>query len=223
VARPGAPAAGRRRCALPVNQDERPGEKHGQDELIAAFAALGGRLTRDEVMRLLGSDEHAGALARLATLLLGGDTAVADQIVRDSLAALQHGWGRLADPGAARIYLYRAVVNRSRSVSGHRPSAGQAAPDAPGAGPAAIGYLDREPWASVLRALPVRQREAVLLRGYAGLSEAQTAQAMGISTGAVRSHLARGVSMLPPPPARTDRGGSAVRSPGTAPEAAGCP
>jgi hypothetical protein len=37
-----------------MSEDERPGDEHGQDELIAAFAALGGRLTGEEFMRLLG-------------------------------------------------------------------------------------------------------------------------------------------------------------------------
>jgi hypothetical protein len=47
-----------------MSEDERPGEERGRDELIAAFAALGGRLTLDEFMRLLGSDEYYGVLVR---------------------------------------------------------------------------------------------------------------------------------------------------------------
>ena len=49
---------------------------------------------------------------------------------------------------------------------------------------------------AVLRTLPDRQREAVVLRYYADLSEADTAAAMGISRGAVKSHTARGVAAL---------------------------
>jgi len=41
-----------------------------------------------------------------------------------------------------------------------------------------------------------RQREAIVLRYYADLSEAQIAAAMGISRGAVKSHTARGMSAL---------------------------
>ena len=58
-----------------MSEDEQPGEEHGQDELIAAFAALSGRLTAEELMRLLKAGEYSGALVRLATLLLDGDTA----------------------------------------------------------------------------------------------------------------------------------------------------
>jgi hypothetical protein len=187
-----------------MSEDERPGEEHGQDELIAAFAALGGRLTAEELMRLLKAGEFPGALVWLATLLLDGDTAAAGAIVRDSLAALQHTWTSPADPSTARVHLCQAVVNSTRSVRRHRAPAGRitppAASDAPGARTAAVGYLDREPWPSALRALPVRQREAVALHEYMRLSDVQTAQAMCISIGAVRSHLARGMSLLPPPP-----------------------
>jgi hypothetical protein len=184
-----------------MSEDERPGEEHGQDELIAAFAALGGRLTAGELMRLLKAGEFSGALA---TLLLDGDTAAAGAIVRDSLAAVQHTWTSPADPGTARVHLCQAVVNRTRSVRRHQAPDDCITPpvaaDAPGARTAAVGYLDREPWASALRALPVRQREAVALREYMRLSDVQTAQAMCISIGAARSHMARGMSLLPPPP-----------------------
>ncbi len=47
-----------------------------------------------------------------------------------------------------------------------------------------------------LRTLPVRQREAVVLHSYMGLSEWQASEVMCISIGAVRSHLARGMSSL---------------------------
>jgi RNA polymerase sigma factor (sigma-70 family) len=46
------------------------------------------------------------------------------------------------------------------------------------------------------RALPARQREVVVLRCYADLSEAQIAAAMGISKGAVRSHATRATDTL---------------------------
>jgi RNA polymerase sigma factor (sigma-70 family) len=49
---------------------------------------------------------------------------------------------------------------------------------------------------SALRRLPLRQREALVLRYYLDLSEAQIASAMGISRGAVKSHTARGMSSL---------------------------
>ena len=47
--------------------------------------------------------------------------------------------------------------------------------------------LKRSALTSALRALPPRQREALVLRYYADLSEAQIAAAMGISKGAVKA------------------------------------
>ena len=44
---------------------------------------------------------------------------------------------------------------------------------------------------TALQQLPPRQREAVVLRYYGELSEAQTAAAMGCSVGAVKSHTSR--------------------------------
>ena len=49
---------------------------------------------------------------------------------------------------------------------------------------------------TALRSLPARQREALVLRYYGDLSDAQIAATMGISTGAVRSHAARAMSSL---------------------------
>jgi DNA-directed RNA polymerase specialized sigma24 family protein len=47
-----------------------------------------------------------------------------------------------------------------------------------------------------LRRLPRRQREAVVLRYLADLSEVQVALEMGCSVGAVKSHGARGLTSL---------------------------
>ena len=49
---------------------------------------------------------------------------------------------------------------------------------------------------AALRALPARQREALVLRYYADLSEAEIAEAMGVSRGAVKSHTSRAITAL---------------------------
>lgn len=187
-----------------MSEDERPDEERGPDELIAAFAALGGPLTDAEFVQLLGSDEYYGTMVRLAVLLLDGDTAAAYAVVWDAFSAVQHTWGRLGDPEKARACLCQAVLDRSRSVHFDRAASSrdtpQAVPRAYGAAHAGIGSLYQEPSVSALRALPYRQREAVVLHHHLGLSELQTAQAMGISRGAARSHLARGMSLLQRPP-----------------------
>ncbi|GGY36459.1 hypothetical protein GCM10010384_49580 [Streptomyces djakartensis] len=47
-----------------------------------------------------------------------------------------------------------------------------------------------------LQRLPARQREALVLRHWLGLEESETAAAMGISGGSVKTHTARGVAAL---------------------------
>jgi RNA polymerase sigma factor (sigma-70 family) len=66
----------------------------------------------------------------------------------------------------------------------------------PSAEHGAILQLERSAVIAALRTLPPRQREALVLRYYGDLSEAQIAEAMGISRGAVKSHTARAMSSL---------------------------
>jgi RNA polymerase sigma factor (sigma-70 family) len=47
-----------------------------------------------------------------------------------------------------------------------------------------------------LRALPERQREVLALRYYLDLSEAEIAETLGISKGAVKTHASRGAATL---------------------------
>jgi len=170
-----------------------------QAELYAAFEALGGQLTWDELTRLLGSDEYRTALVWQVTLLLGGDAAAAE-VVQASFCAFQDARSQLSDPEQARLWLYRAVVSRARSVRLHQRvidrDASQPAADMPGARQAATVGLAGEAGHHALLALPHRQREALVLHTYMGLSTEQAAQAMGISTGAAISHLAAAMSSL---------------------------
>ena len=139
------------------------------------------------------------SLVRLAMLLVH-DVPTAEEVVQDSFVAMHHAWRRLRDSQKALSYLRQAVVNRSRSVLRHRTvvdkNAPKPAPDEPSAESGAIAAIERDQVVAALRTLPVRQREALVLRYYGDFSEAEIATAMGISRGAVKSHTARGMSAL---------------------------
>jgi RNA polymerase sigma-70 factor (sigma-E family) len=141
------------------------------------------------------------SLVRLAVLLVH-NVPTAEELVQDAFAAMHGGWRRPRNTKKALFYLRRAVVRRSRSVLSQPAVAGKNAPDpasdGPGAEQGGIALLERSPVVAAVRMLPGRRREAIVLRYYAGLSDAQIAAAMGVSGGSVKSHTARGMSSLRP-------------------------
>jgi RNA polymerase sigma-70 factor (sigma-E family) len=142
---------------------------------------------------------HYQPLVRLAALLVR-DKGTAEEIVQDSFIAMQASWRRLRDGGKASLYLRRCVVNRSRSVLRHRMVTErhmlQPPPEMPSAEQGAMTLLERSAVVAALHGLPARQREALVLRCYADLPEAEIASVMGISQGAVKSHVFRAMSAL---------------------------
>jgi RNA polymerase sigma-70 factor (sigma-E family) len=162
-----------------------------------AAGRANGRTADHAVTELYGL--HYQSLVRLSALLVR-DVTTAEEVVQDAFVAMHGAWRRLRDTDKALSYLRQSVVNRSRSVLRHRAVidkyAPKPTPDAPSAEQGAITQLERSAVIAALRSLPDRQREALVLRYYADLSEAQIALAMGISRGAVKSHTARAMSAL---------------------------
>jgi len=137
------------------------------------------------------------SLVRLAALLVG-DAGPAEAVVQDSFVAVRGASRRLQDRDKALSYLRRSVVVRSRLIR-RRVTAGLAesgrAPQPSGAGhgimkPAHSAVI------SALDALPPRQREALVLRFYLDLPEAQAASAMGVSPDALTKHTSRAMAAL---------------------------
>jgi RNA polymerase sigma-70 factor (sigma-E family) len=142
---------------------------------------------------------HYRSLVRLAALLLR-DVAEGEDVVQDAFVAMHGKWGRLRDPDKALAYLRQTVVNRSRSVLRHRSVVERHQPDpvrdADSAERGAVRAETSSEVMGVLRRLPRRQREVLVLRYYLDLSEAQIAHTLGVSRGAVKSHAARGLTAL---------------------------
>jgi RNA polymerase sigma-70 factor (sigma-E family) len=137
---------------------------------------------------------HYAMLVRTAAMLVG-DTATAEDVVQESFIAMHRAWWRLRDTSRVLPYLHRSVINKSRSVLRRRVVADRhpplPAPPLPSAEESALAAEQRSSVLAALMALPARQREVVVLRYYADLSEAQIAAAMGISRGAVKAHASR--------------------------------
>lgn len=142
---------------------------------------------------------HYRSLVRLAALLLR-DTAAAEEVVQDSFVAMHGAWRRLSDPDKALAYLRQSVVNRSRSALRHRSVVQRhpttVPPHGASAEQGAMLALEHQEVLAALRRLPQRQREVLVLRYYADLSEADIADALGVSRGAVKSHASRGMAAL---------------------------
>jgi RNA polymerase sigma-70 factor (sigma-E family) len=167
--------------------------------LPAADRAESGWSADEAVTHLFAS--HYRPLVRLAALLLR-DTGVAEEVTQDAFIGLHQRWGRLRDHEQAAAYLRRSVVNGARSVLRRRVVADRflhrqaPAASAPPADAALLAGQAHVEVLAAVRALPTRQREALVLRYYGEPSEAEVAAAMGVSQGAVKSHTSRGLAAL---------------------------
>jgi RNA polymerase sigma-70 factor (sigma-E family) len=142
---------------------------------------------------------HRMRLVRLA-LLLVDEPATAEDVVQDAFSGLHRNWGNLRDGAAAVGYLRTAVVNGSRSVLRRRKTARDYTPphavNARSAESLAMLTAEHQAVVQALSQLPPRQREVLVLRYYGGLSEAEIADAAGISKGTVKSTASRALDAL---------------------------
>ena len=128
----------------------------------------------------------------IARRLIGNQTEAEDVAVEALGRAYAH-WPKLKDVSYRRAWVVRVTTNlvlgRARRIrlpmspSSHAEDLADTA-------------VLRVALVAAMSALPRRQREAVALRYLADLSEADTASAMGISAGAVKTHLYRGLNAL---------------------------
>ena len=142
---------------------------------------------------------HAAGLVALARLLVD-DLASAEEVVQDAFVGLLLRERRVGSPEDALAYVRAAVVNRSRSRLRRRRTerahvVPEAVPDA-SAEAQALRLIEAQELRAQLATLPRRQREVVVLRYTAGLSEAQIAAALGISAGSVKTHASRALHAL---------------------------
>ncbi|WP_035846764.1 SigE family RNA polymerase sigma factor [Kitasatospora azatica] len=139
--------------------------------------------------------------ARYASLLRAANLITADphdakDLLHDALAQVYPRRGSIREPSATESYVRRTMVRAhvSRWRRRRRETLTALPPELPAPGePAAVP----EPAVTVaLRALPPRQRAAVVLRYYLDLSTAQVAEELGCSQATAKTHLARALRTL---------------------------
>jgi RNA polymerase sigma-70 factor (sigma-E family) len=144
---------------------------------------------------------HRVGLTRLA-LLLVDEEQTAQDVVQEAFAGLYRRWPEIrpADSVAAQNYLRSSVLNLSRSELRRRRTARgyvpEHTPDARSAESLALLKVEHQAVLRALGAVAPRQREVLVLRYWAGLSEAEIAAATGLSAGGVKSTASRGLAAL---------------------------
>lgn len=149
----------------------------------------------NDALRHLYATEYR-SLVKLASLLLD-DRGACEEVVQDAFVRTLVAWPTLRDATKAPAFVRSAVLNGARSRIRRLAVVRRHSQPPPDSVASAEGRaVEHEMIVGELRRLPLRQREALALRYYLDLSEADIATAMGISAGSVKAHLHRGLATL---------------------------
>ncbi|MGI8664839.1 MAG: SigE family RNA polymerase sigma factor [Jatrophihabitans sp.] len=138
------------------------------------------------------------ALMRFATVLTG-HAWLADELVSDVLGKAFERWDRITAMERPHAYVRRMIVNEH--LSWHRRMARRRStvdlaemsipiPDG------TASHAERDAMIGRLSQLPPRQRAAVVLRYYLGLTDGEIAAQLGCRQSTVRSQIARALNSL---------------------------
>jgi RNA polymerase sigma-70 factor, ECF subfamily len=120
-------------------------------------------------------------------LVIGGDAEAARDAVAEAFSRAYARWPRIAAMDSPTGWVYRVALNELRRRMRRRAHESRLwRRERPQPIPAAD--IDPELWDAVA-ALPLRQREAVVLRYVGDLTEREVANALGISEGAASAAL----------------------------------
>ncbi|MEE1794974.1 SigE family RNA polymerase sigma factor [Streptomyces sp. BE308] len=125
----------------------------------------------------------------------------AEDLLQTALTKTYVAWERIEDHRALDGYVRRALLNtrtsqwRKRKVDEFACDELPEQESVPAPDPAEQQSLHDAMWRAVLK-LPDRQRAMVVLRYYEDLSEAQTAEVLGVSIGTVKSAVSRALGKL---------------------------
>ena len=142
---------------------------------------------------------HARQASLLRTAyLLTGDRHTAEDLVQTAFAKLYLSWDKVQSRDSVDGYVRRILVNENNSLWRRAWKRREHATDELPEG----GHLDhydsgtsRELW-DLVQTLPRKARAVVVLRYYEEMSEAETADVLGISVGTVKSQTSRALAAL---------------------------
>jgi RNA polymerase sigma-70 factor (ECF subfamily) len=161
------------------------------DDLIARYAAGDQSAARALALR------HTPRVLAIARRMLA-DAAEAEDVAQEAMLRL---WKTAPDwrPGEAKVstWLHRVASNLCIDIlRKRRRLSAEEAPETADDAPSALTGMEQAERATALRdamdALPDRQRAAVTMRHFAGLSNPEIGEKLGVSVEAVESLLARG-------------------------------
>lgn len=181
-----------------------------EDPGDVGMGAAGGRRDREKQEFDEYVASHWSRLVR-AAVLLGCAQAEAEDVVQTALIRCLVAWRRVQAADDRDAYIHRVLVNtfvssRRRRWHGERPTE-QLPEPAPDTGHES-GVDDRDAVTRALERLSADQRAVVVLRYYAHLTEQQTAVALGVPAGTVKSRLSRALKVLAADPSLTELRGA---------------
>ena len=144
------------------------------------------------------------AIAFRVALVAAGDRGDAEEAVQDGFVKAHRALGRFREGAPFRPWLLRIVANEARNrrrSAGRRTglalrAAAAASGDAaPSPEAAALSHERREELLAALARLEERDRDVLVHRYLLGLSEEETAEALGVRRGTVKSRTARALEL----------------------------
>ncbi|RBM05665.1 SigE family RNA polymerase sigma factor [Streptomyces sp. PT12] len=142
-----------------------------------------------------------GTVLLRAARSLTANPSDAEDLLQTALTKTYLAWERIQDHRAVDGYVRRALINTRTSLWRKRrvdEFAVEELPEPdplPQPDPAEQQAIRDAMWRAVVK-LPARQRAMVVLRYYEDLSEASTAEVLGVSVGTVKSAVSRALAKL---------------------------
>jgi RNA polymerase sigma-70 factor (sigma-E family) len=135
-------------------------------------------------------------LYRTALLMCAGDSGTAADAVQTTMVEIWRRWPRVQAMERSDAYAKRVLVTSILRDQRRRPANLTVVAELPDQAAAAADLPTRHDLWSIVRELPRMQRAVVVLRYYEDLTEAQTADALGIGIGTVKSHCSRALETM---------------------------